>query len=422
MPPRPTVSHLFRAFGTHLAPLQFLAQPILPFITSSIFLFTSSSSSFLYYISSHCVFFLFGIGLALLHYLCHGILCFGSTLSYIVVGIGLALLLKPGQLPQVPSSYAGETHGAMLRRPAPLALLARTMCDARSAGTSVAGSASAIGFSASVPSSYAGETQVATTHSTPTQAKDTAMSLAHLTREVAAIDLNSEGASALLANLAASYAVGRKENEPAPKLSKLAQRKAEAKAEPEGLPAPKVPLTYLPLPPAGTMTAAAFVETMTRLGPVFAGDSSTMLDPRLLGQDNTDNFVIRRDQAILAIAAYCGYDRYAEFGIQEYNARLRAAREIHGALTPKAFRRGSPMPTLVGLIAGMPDERARKVADIKGRIRLALDTAMDREKAACASLTLDGSGVPCCCQGHFDARVERERAQSYEHDLSQVVG
>lgn len=247
------------------------------------------------------------------------------------------------------------------------------------------------------------------------------MSLARLTHDVAKIDLASDGASAMLANLAASYAAERKASEPPPpKPSKLAQIKAQAKAqpEPEGQPAPKPPLTCLILPPAGTMTAEVFLETMRELGPVFVGDSSNLGDPRIVGERNALDFVARRDRAILAIAAYCGYDRYAEFGLQEYNARQRANREVHGVTAAKP----KPMVSLHGFIAGMPDMTARRVGDLQGRIRLAYDTAAEREKTACQSLTLDAQGAPCCCQGHFDAAVERNRAKTYEADLSRIVG
>lgn len=170
----------------------------------------------------------------------------------------------------------------------------------------------------------------------------------------------------ILALLAASYgkpadkvveSVVRKASKPGvpAKPSKLAAVKAAAVDAAPAVATPKAPVTLIELPPVGTHDARSFLVAMRR--------SAT------------------RDQSIQAIAGYCGFDRHGDYGSQELSARMKAQREIRGVVAlPRPHHTAAPMAR--GFVTGMPDPRAVKLGDLRGREILAAEALATHEQNA----------------------------------------
>jgi hypothetical protein len=88
---------------------------------------------------------------------------------------------------------------------------------------------------------------------------------------------------------------------------------------------------------------------------------------------------VRNDQ-IKAIHAYCGYDNRENFGAQDQAARAKAQRELRGP--QKVVEVAKPSLSAGGYVAGMPDHKARKLADLQGREVAAVDAMLAHQKDA----------------------------------------
>ena len=79
---------------------------------------------------------------------------------------------------------------------------------------------------------------------------------------------------------------------------------------------------------------------------------------------------------VIAIASFVGYDRFAPFGVQEFNARWTAM----ATLRPTTLLRMARIPrTVGGFVAGMPNEDRKLYLDLVGRESLALNAMLDAE-------------------------------------------
>lgn len=168
-------------------------------------------------------------------------------------------------------------------------------------------------------------------------------------------------------------------------------------------------VTTDPLPSAGTISAWEFLQ-------IAASFNVTWTDSVTPTRHTTPKKGTDREGMIRAIAAYCGWNPALDFGTQEKNARRQAQCEVNPALgiQPPAPR---PMLTIAGLVAGMPDHRAKRHADLKGRERLAVDTIAEHEKAKAMAKTDQDRQT-------FEAlqQVERERLQQIRKDLAAEFG
>lgn len=165
----------------------------------------------------------------------------------------------------------------------------------------------------------------------------------------------------------------------------------------EGMP------TVSDLPKPGTLTAEQFIAIANGANVSWHWEENptTRTTPRQ-GAD--------RDQMIRAIAGYVGYDPTRNFGDQEVFARRKAQQEIMPHLRPVFTK---PAMSVAGYIAGMPDERAKRLGDLRGRERLAVDTMLEHEKAASEATTEQDRKVQLAL-----AQVERERLANIRKDLA----
>lgn len=84
-----------------------------------------------------------------------------------------------------------------------------------------------------------------------------------------------------------------------------------------------------------------------------------------------------RDEKILAIAAYCGFDNRGDYGAQELAATSRAKRELKPiAVKPgeAPYSRNGGRVDGVGYVAGKPDSIQALIGNLEARERLAAET------------------------------------------------
>ncbi len=129
---------------------------------------------------------------------------------------------------------------------------------------------------------------------------------------------------------------------------------------------PSVPALPFQVQKKGTLNAREFYQAMHDAGMRRTESGKPYFDPR----------ESRNDQ-IKAIAAYIGYDPAGDFGPQDLRARMQAWREIH----PLQAR--DPRIVLIAKAPqGMPNMLAKRLADLQGRERMAVDAIAEHEKAA----------------------------------------
>jgi hypothetical protein len=207
------------------------------------------------------------------------------------------------------------------------------------------------------PSNHAVNTQVVRT--VPPQLGDTAMSSAPAVTRTAA-----DEAFVAKALTEAQRALARRSSPTVVKpVSCLAQFKAKKEAEALVEVAAALPLVTLDLPKPNSIGAAEFLR---RVNHVEHGVSLT------------------RDGIIVAIAAYCGYNRTLPFGLQEFNARWTALRELRGPVVkfPQGHHHRAHGYVVGGYIHGMPFETQRVVMDLLSRERVAAEDMAASEYAA----------------------------------------
>ncbi len=213
----------------------------------------------------------------------------------------------------------------------------------------------------------------------------------------------------IIAMLTASY--GRPVETPSlPKQDKPSKAKASSKANNVKAPAksdsiaPKAveaiaevtahhvrPLiTSLPLPEKGSLDAKAYIVAMRR------------------AKDRNDR--------IAAIAGYVGFDVHGEYSSQELAANLQAKRELgHGVKAAVAPFAHGASKSLGGYVHGMPNEQAKRLADLAGREALAAETMLDHEaetRECLAQGRLEGAQYAAAM-----AKVEGERLTHIQRDL-----
>lgn len=133
------------------------------------------------------------------------------------------------------------------------------------------------------------------------------------------------------------------------------------------------------------------------------------------GMPFTDPKEVRND-LIKAIHAFVGYDSRSDFGSQETEARAKAHRDIRGykVTGPTREELRAASKSAAGFVAGLPDYKARALANLQGQERVTADAMIEHVKQA-----RDKS------RSVFDrklsiglARVEKERLAQIRADIA----
>lgn len=173
---------------------------------------------------------------------------------------------------------------------------------------------------------------------------------------------------------------------------KAAAKPVESTEKPAA-PSPNGKVVGITLPAAGTIGARAFLMMM--------------------------NHAKSRDEKIVAIASFIGYQTGGDFATQEMGAMAKAKGEISPvkATGPSLAETRSAQRSVAGYVAGMPDALRRTVLDLNGRIQLALDARNDHVKEArnrALSWTERKLAIGL-------ARMEQERMLQIRADLARYI-
>ena len=126
-----------------------------------------------------------------------------------------------------------------------------------------------------------------------------------------------------------------------------------------------------------------------------------------------------RDQTIRAIAGFIGYNSADNFGSQEQNARMVAARMTTKRPTNLGIDRQTQRTadlSAKGFIAGMPDYLTKRLSDLQGREVVATENMLAHQKAA-SDLTL--SEDERTLEAGL-AEVESERLGAIRSDMARL--
>jgi hypothetical protein len=206
--------------------------------------------------------------------------------------------------------------------------------------------------------------------------------------------------NAALAFAVASYA---KSSEEAPitrvveqKLVKTQKnKKPVVKAAPvvQATPVTSTPIGTMPVPEKGSLEARGFIVMMRN-----AKD---------------------RNEKILAIAAYCGYDFSGTFGDQEMKAMSQAKRELRPIDTsgPSLAEERSAKRSALGYVSGMPNGLKVKLQNLLGREKMTVDTMLSHVKAARSAATKEEKTHHAGL-----AALEKGRLNEIQAEIRSIVG
>jgi hypothetical protein len=188
----------------------------------------------------------------------------------------------------------------------------------------------------------------------------------------------------VLASLAASYDVAPQHTTTVvvKSASKPRAKVSGAQAAPKSNPSDNVSSApVMVMPDKGSLDAKSFMLAMRDAGKRRTAEGKPFFDPR----------EVRNDQ-IRAIHAFyyevrdgskylVGYDNRQSFASQELRSMTAAKKDLHPSpigqqLTPYV-RNGRTDATLKGYVAGMPDDKARRLADLQGREVAAVEARED---------------------------------------------
>ena len=162
----------------------------------------------------------------------------------------------------------------------------------------------------------------------------------------------------------------------------------------------------LVIPPVGSYNATGFILAMRQAG--------RRADDRGIPYTKQDE--IHNDK-IRAIAGYCGYDSRLPFGQQESAALMKAQRELKPASAgPSRSEQRQANRSMVGFVAGLPDETRRTLLNLQARERASAEAMIQhnkdsRDPSRSAEDRVVSMGL---------ARVEGERLEQIRKDIEEM--
>lgn len=160
---------------------------------------------------------------------------------------------------------------------------------------------------------------------------------------------------------------------PEPRKSKLVKNEAAPIREKSATPG-------MVMPDRGTLNAKDFLLAMRNAGKRLTAEGRPFVDQREIRNDQIKAIHSFMYQETRQGRVYIGYDPNGSFGSQDVAARALAQRELRGA--PKVSEHTAPSRTLGGYVAGMPDHKARTLANLQGREVAAVDAMLAHQKDA----------------------------------------
>ena len=163
-------------------------------------------------------------------------------------------------------------------------------------------------------------------------------------------------------------------------MSPKASKKLAAKNEPAPIRQKSEPMVGMMLPDRGTLGAKDFLLAMRNAGRRVSDTGAPFTNAAEVRNDqiraiHAFYYIISQGQRV-----YVGYDPKGSFGSQEVAARMLANRELRGA--PSVSHIAPPSRTFGGYVAGMPDHKARTLANLQGREQAAVDAMISHQHDA----------------------------------------
>lgn len=197
----------------------------------------------------------------------------------------------------------------------------------------------------------------------------------------------NDSIAAVLASLAMTYATPSENPIIVVSKSKVAKTVKVKASKSDGSQAapkndkPKAEVAPINMPLVGSLNATQFLLALRDCGKRSI-EAVNEITGEVFQKPIFDKSLVR-DDSILAIAGYCGYDLAGDFGTQEVEARAKAQRELRGiTASTKPYSRSGVASTIKGYVAGIPDDIARRIADLKGRELLAVEALTDHMRNA----------------------------------------
>lgn len=126
------------------------------------------------------------------------------------------------------------------------------------------------------------------------------------------------------------------------------------------------PMVGMMLPDRGSLNAKDFLLAMRNAGKRFNAETgASFIDQREVRNDQIRAIHGFMYQETKQGRVYVGYDPTGSFGSQDTAARMLAQRELRGA--PSVSHHTAPSRTFGGYVAGMPDHKARALANLQGQ-------------------------------------------------------
>jgi hypothetical protein len=189
-------------------------------------------------------------------------------------------------------------------------------------------------------------------------------------------------------------------------LAREAQERADA--NPAAKPAPAWAIR--PASAIGSLDGKAFLLAMRDAGrrPFETPAGKTVV--------KVEASKVRGDQ-IAALQGYCGYDSKADFGGQVYRATAKAQQEVRGPIQgPTREDTRNANRSLKGFVAGMPDTKATKLANLHAQ-----EVKHAAELARCTFIAEHTTDEQTRTLHEGLALIEAERIAAIRKDIAEVL-
>jgi hypothetical protein len=170
------------------------------------------------------------------------------------------------------------------------------------------------------------------------------------------------------------------------------------------------------MPERGSLNAKDFLLAMRNAGKrVNPETNATYIDQREVRNDQIKAIHAFYYEVRQGVHVCTGYDPNRDFGSQDTAARMLAQRELRGA--PRTVEVPRPSMTAGGYVAGMPDLKGRRLANLQGQEVVYADAMIQHEKDA---------NNPARSQADRElsaglADIERDRLASIRKQMSELL-
>lgn len=163
-------------------------------------------------------------------------------------------------------------------------------------------------------------------------------------------------------------------------MSPAPSKKVTAKKEAAPIHHQGTPMVGMMLPDRGSLNAKDFLLAMRNAGKRTSETGASFIDQREKRNDEIRAIHGFMYEIRKGVKVAIGYDPKRDFGSQEQAARMLAQREIRGPV--KVSEVVKPSLSAAGYVAGMPDLRSRRMANLEGQEVVYAELMIQHDKDA----------------------------------------